>query len=92
MFLGGVARRLPIGHGRNTVQDSGPAVVVSDDGGKTWGTPIQVIPEENRKGWACEECDVAELPNGDLFWVFRRCVPEDGDKPLTNDAIRIGKG
>lgn len=59
-----------------------PLLIVSDDGGKTWGLPISVIPEEDRKGWACEECDMAELPNGDLFWVFRRCAPEDIDKPL----------
>ena len=51
-------------------------MLVSDDGGKTWGEPIPVIPEEHRKGWACEECDAAELPGGDLFWAFRRCAPE----------------
>ena len=59
-----------------------PLLLISDDNGKTWGPPIQVIPEKNRKGWACEECDAVELPNGDLFWVFRRSVPEDADKPL----------
>jgi hypothetical protein len=59
-----------------------PLLLVSDDNGKTWGKPIQVIPEANRKGWACEECDAVELSNGDLFWVFRRNAPEDVDKPL----------
>ncbi|MCX7428380.1 MAG: sialidase family protein [Planctomycetia bacterium] len=59
-----------------------PLLLVSNDNGQTWGPPVPVIPEENRKGWACEECDVAELPNGDLFWVFRRCAPEDQDRPL----------
>ena len=60
-----------------------PLLMVSADGGRTWGQPIQVVPEANRKGWACEECDAAELPNGDLFWVFRRCIPQDADKPLS---------
>jgi hypothetical protein len=59
-----------------------PLLLLSADSGKTWGPPIQVIPEANRKGWACEECDAVELPNGDLFWVFRRSVPEDAQKPL----------
>jgi hypothetical protein len=59
-----------------------PLLQVSSDGGKTWSQPIQVVPDEHRKGWACEECDAAELPNGDLFWVFRRCPPEDADKPM----------
>jgi hypothetical protein len=59
-----------------------PLFMLSGDGGKTWDPPIPVIPEENRKGWACEECDAAELPNGDLLWVFRRCDPKDQDRPL----------
>lgn len=59
-----------------------PLLLVSADGGKNFGPPIQVVPEEHRNGWACEECDAVELPNGDLFWVFRRSVPEDSDKPV----------
>ena len=59
-----------------------PLFMLSSDGGKTWGPPIPVIPEENRKGWACEECDAAELPNGDLLWVFRRCDPTNQDRPM----------
>jgi hypothetical protein len=59
-----------------------PLLMISDDAGRTFGPPIPVIPEANRKGWACEECDAAELPNGDLLWVFRRCDPRDQDRPL----------
>jgi hypothetical protein len=80
--LGGVAPGpcdRPWGEYGNSLE---PLLMVSSDGGKTWGPPIQVIPEANRKGWACEECDAAELPNGDLFWVFRRCAPEDKSRPL----------
>lgn len=58
-----------------------PLLLVSNDDGKTWGEPIRVVPEKVGKTWACEECDAAELPSGDLFWVFRRAVPEDADKP-----------
>jgi hypothetical protein len=69
-----------------------PLLLVSNDNGKTWGSPIQVIPEENRKGWACEECDAVELPNGDLFWVFRRNVPADADKPLNQRGHTYWQG
>lgn len=82
-LVGGVSR-VPAGRTWSEYYPSmEPLLLVSCDGGKTWGPPIQVIPEENRKGWSCEECDAAELANGDLFWVFRRSVPEDADKPLT---------
>jgi hypothetical protein len=60
-----------------------PLLLISNDGGKTWGKPIQVVPEQYRKDWACEECDATELPNGDLFWVFRRSMPEDADKHVS---------
>ncbi len=58
-----------------------PRLLISADSGMTWGHPIHIIPKEYRKDWSCEECDMAELPNGDLFWVFRRAMPEDADKP-----------
>ena len=38
--------------------------------------PIPVVPEKYRGNWGGEECDAAELPNGDLLFVFRRYVPE----------------
>jgi hypothetical protein len=80
--LGGVAKK-PSDQG--TWSDYGailePLLLVFDDNGRSWGQPIQVIPDEYRNGWSCDECDAAELANGDLFWVFRRSVPEDADKP-----------
>ncbi|MEO7300792.1 MAG: sialidase family protein [Verrucomicrobiota bacterium] len=53
-------------------------LLVSDDEGKTWAGPIEVLNAEQRKGWMCEEYDTAELPNGDLVCVFRRMSPADG--------------
>jgi hypothetical protein len=82
VVVGGVAR-IPYGRAWSEYGPlMEPLLLVSGDNGRTWGPPVPVIPEESRKGWACEECDVAEEPNGDLFWVFRRCAPEDQDRPL----------
>lgn len=53
-----------------------PLLIVSKDEGKTWSGPIPVVPEQYRGNWGGEECDAAELPNGDLLWVFRRMIPE----------------
>lgn len=53
-----------------------PLLIVSKDNGKTWSGPIQVVPTKYRGIWGGEECDAAELPNGDLLFVFRRMVPE----------------
>jgi hypothetical protein len=53
-----------------------PLLVVSNDNGKTWSGPIQVVPEKYRHEWSDEEYDAAELPNGDLLCVFRRYVKE----------------
>jgi len=50
----------------------GPGMLVSDDGGKTWSSLIEVLPPEQRKDWSGEEFDAAELPNGDLLCVFRK--------------------
>ena len=68
-----------------------PLLLVSNDNGQTWGPPVPVIPEENRKGWACEECDVAELPDGDLFWVFRRCAGGSGPAAARATATCSGR-
>ncbi|MEO7300791.1 MAG: sialidase family protein [Verrucomicrobiota bacterium] len=54
-----------------------PLLLVSEDEGKTWTGPIEVLNAEQRKGWKCEEYDTAELPNGDLVCVFRRMSPTD---------------
>lgn len=53
-----------------------PLLLVSKDHGKTWSAPIPVVPAQYRDTWGGEECDAAELPNGDLLFVFRRFVPE----------------
>jgi len=53
-----------------------PLLLVSKDAGKSWSGPIRVVPEKYRGNWGGEECDAAELPNGDLLFVFRRRVPE----------------
>jgi hypothetical protein len=53
-----------------------PLLMVSKDVGKTWSEPIPVVPDEYRGHWGGEECDAAELSNGDLLFVFRRRVPE----------------
>lgn len=82
IFLGGVSK----GIADRPWSEYGPAMepllMVSEDQGKTWNGPIQVVPEEHRKDWACEECDAVELTNGDLFWVFRRCAPDQANKPI----------
>ena len=41
---------------------------ISSDEGKTWSTPIVLMPTQEG---VCEESDFCELPNGDLFWVHR---------------------
>lgn len=53
-----------------------PLLLVSKDMGKTWSEPIPVVPAQYRSCWGGEECDAAELPNGDLLYVFRRMLPE----------------
>ena len=53
-----------------------PLLEVSDNGGRTWSEPIEILPPEYRtKAWGGEEYDVAELANGDLLCVFRRPDP-----------------
>ena len=41
---------------------------VSADQGKTWGSPITLMPLSVGN---CEESDFAELPNGNLMWIHR---------------------
>jgi hypothetical protein len=53
-----------------------PLLAVSRDNGKSWSGPIPVVPGKYRGTWGGEECDAAELPTGDLLFVFRRLVPE----------------
>jgi hypothetical protein len=51
-----------------------PLLMVSTDGGKTWGQPIDVVGDQ-AKNWSGEEYDTAELPTGDLLCVFRTVDP-----------------
>ncbi len=57
-----------------------PLLAVSKDNGKTWSGPIPVVPDQYRGTWGGEECDAAELPNGDLLFVCRRLSPPDFKK------------
>jgi hypothetical protein len=73
IVLGGVAN-VPA-NSRTRAEYSGlfrPLLMVSDDAGKTWTGPIEVVPEAHRQQWGGEEFDAAELANGDLLCVFRR--------------------
>lgn len=73
IITGGVARvaanTMPRGEYCRRLE---PLLLVSDDDGKTWRGPIDVIPPEHRGKWGGEEYDAAELPGGDLLCVFRR--------------------
>jgi len=51
-----------------------PVMQVSNDGGRTWSAPIDVLPPAHGEGWT-EEWDAAELANGNLLCVFRRRSP-----------------
>ncbi len=72
----------------------GPMLLVSDDDGKTWSEPIEVLPEDQRDGWT-EEFDAAELPDGDLLCMFRSAagtqrwqniLKKSGDTWITSKA------
>ncbi len=65
-----------------------PMLLVSSNNGRTWSKPAQVIPEQNRKGWAGEEYDAAELANGDLLCVFRRVAPEGGREVIWQGILK----
>jgi len=51
--------------------------MVSEDDGRSWSEPIDVIPPKHREDWGGEEFDAAELPNDDLLCVFRRGDPKN---------------
>jgi hypothetical protein len=52
-----------------------PLLLVSEDRGKSWTGPLEVVSAEQRQNWT-EEWDAAELANGDLLCVFRRPDPK----------------
>ena len=75
-----------------------PLLAVSKDNGKTWSGPISVVPAQYRGTWGGEECDAAELANGDLLFVFRRMVPElkkearwQGVLKKSGDSWKVGE-
>jgi BNR repeat-like domain len=59
-----------------------PLLIVSQDDGKTWSAPIEIINAKQRKTWRAEEYDTAEMPNGDLICVFRRFDPDQPNKQV----------
>ncbi len=77
IIVGGIAAVPANSRNREAYCDTfEPLLMVSKDAGKTWSDAIPVVPDEYRGHWGGEECDAAELPNGDLLFVFRRRVPE----------------
>ena len=52
-------------------KDMTQAIFVSEDGGTSWQGPIHSCPERQRREFAGEEFDFAELPNGDLLLSIR---------------------
>jgi len=60
---------------------------VSSDKGKTWSTPIVIMPATVG---VCEESDFCELPNGDLFWVHRVEHYPDHQTDVPSLAARMG--
>ncbi len=51
------------------------AIWLSNDGGRTWSAPIDVLTKESGVGLT-EESDVAQLPDGRLLLVTRTNVPD----------------
>ncbi len=47
-----------------------------------------MVPREHCRGWAGEEYDAAELPNGDLLCVFRRVSPGGGGEVRWQGVLR----
>ncbi|MEA3478799.1 MAG: sialidase family protein [Bacteroidota bacterium] len=66
-----------------------PILMVSEDDGKTWLKPVEVLPKELRKpAYPGEEYDAAELPNGDLLLVFRWAVYDSGTGKFIREERR----
>lgn len=78
MFAGGQEGMLP---------NMTKMMFVSQDNGKTWGSPIVLMPASVG---ACEESDFCELPNGDLFWVHRAEHYPDHQTEMPPLAARMG--
>lgn len=65
MLMAGVCERGP---GKEISANMLKALFQSQDGGRSWGAPIWLMPASVG---ACEESDFAELDNGDLLFVHR---------------------
>jgi len=78
MFAGGQEGMLP---------NMTKMMFVSRDNGKTWSSPIVLMPASVG---ACEESDFCELPNGDLFWVHRVEHYPDHQTEMPPLATRMG--
>ncbi len=81
MLVAGVAKRGP---GKESNANILKALFQSEDGGRSWGLPIWLMPASVG---VCEESDFAELDNGDLFFVHRT-EHFEGDKYLFSDRWR----
>lgn len=55
-------------HGNAMNPNLAKMMFLSADRGVTWSAPIPLMPTAVG---VCEESDVCELPNGDLFWIHR---------------------
>lgn len=93
VLVGGLARVSSKDKTRQQISDKiEPLMLVSEDNGKTWSGPLEVVPEDQRTSWY-EEWDVAELENGDLLAVFRRPHPETKQQVRWQGLLRKeGKG
>jgi hypothetical protein len=66
-----------------------PVLLVSEDDGKTWLEPVEVLPEALRRSpYSGEEYDAAELPNGDLLLVFRWAVYDSNAEEFVREGRR----
>ena len=64
-------------------------LLVSEDGGRTWLKPVEVLPQALRRTpYPGEEYDAAELPDGDLLLVFRWAVYDSGTGEFVREQRR----
>jgi hypothetical protein len=61
---------------------------VSADEGKSWGSPITLMPTEQG---VCEESDFCELASGDLFWIHRAEHFPSTPAEIPPGAARMGE-
>jgi hypothetical protein len=81
LLVAGVVQRGP---GKETNAHILKALFASQDGGRSWGPPVWLMPASVG---LCEESDFAELDNGDLLFVHRT-EHFDGEKYLFSDRLQ----